>query len=357
MITPVFGNILKKKIPFFERKPSVCIFLQFLLSFFIFLAGFPIGYTGGNSSTTRNVPDTVAEIATENNTIEITTEETTTEDITEQTTENIIETETTEIEKNKLQIIFTMLTPETTIEDVKNFIDEFSLNYTMGEYSDSITYKIAYSEEAAKQKYAKEDKYLKIDFDNENEVFMYATYSNHDGNITLFYNYGTYYDLREKAPQNPYSGYYYYNLLDADNGITIKYSNGNSVKTKYHPCENAEDALNQKSSELLVQSIAEAVEQSFTEPPTELPTEPPTEIVQPEPVQSPEPEPAPEPVAPVTPIPAQSIYVLNLKTKKFHFASCPSAEEILPENREERTGNAQDIIAEGYDPCKRCNPY
>ncbi len=49
-------------------------------------------------------------------------------------------------------------------------------------------------------------------------------------------------------------------------------------------------------------------------------------------------------------------YVLNKNTHKFHYPSCSSADDIKPKNRKEFTGTREEVIAQGYDPCKRCNP-
>lgn len=49
-------------------------------------------------------------------------------------------------------------------------------------------------------------------------------------------------------------------------------------------------------------------------------------------------------------------YILNTNTQKFHLPSCSNATNIKDEVREEYTGNREDLIAQGYDPCKRCNP-
>lgn len=49
-------------------------------------------------------------------------------------------------------------------------------------------------------------------------------------------------------------------------------------------------------------------------------------------------------------------YVLNMNTKKFHYPSCNSADEIKPSNRWDYTGTREEVIAMGYVPCKRCNP-
>lgn len=46
-------------------------------------------------------------------------------------------------------------------------------------------------------------------------------------------------------------------------------------------------------------------------------------------------------------------YVLNTKTRKFHRTSCNS----LPiANRKDSSESRENIIAQGYEPCKRCNP-
>lgn len=49
-------------------------------------------------------------------------------------------------------------------------------------------------------------------------------------------------------------------------------------------------------------------------------------------------------------------YILNTNSKKFHYASCPSVARMKKENQEKYTGNRSDLIAQGYEPCKKCNP-
>lgn len=53
---------------------------------------------------------------------------------------------------------------------------------------------------------------------------------------------------------------------------------------------------------------------------------------------------------------SEADYVLNKNTKKFHLPSCSSADDIKDSNREDYHGTREDLIAKGYDPCKRCNP-
>lgn len=49
----------------------------------------------------------------------------------------------------------------------------------------------------------------------------------------------------------------------------------------------------------------------------------------------------------------ETTYILNTKTKKFHKLSCSS---LPAENREDSSESREDIIAQGYEPCKICNP-
>lgn len=49
-------------------------------------------------------------------------------------------------------------------------------------------------------------------------------------------------------------------------------------------------------------------------------------------------------------------YILNTNNKKFHLKSCSSAKNLPDKNREEYSGNRNDLISKGYEPCKKCNP-
>ena len=49
-------------------------------------------------------------------------------------------------------------------------------------------------------------------------------------------------------------------------------------------------------------------------------------------------------------------YVLNRNTGKFHYPYCRSVETIKDSNREDTTMSREEVIAEGYVPCKNCNP-
>ncbi len=49
-------------------------------------------------------------------------------------------------------------------------------------------------------------------------------------------------------------------------------------------------------------------------------------------------------------------YVLNTNTRKFHKPSCDSVFEMADHNREYVYQSREEIIADGYEPCRRCNP-
>lgn len=86
----------------------------------------------------------------------------------------------------------------------------------------------------------------------------------------------------------------------------------------------------------------------------------PTPVLTPEPTVEPTPEPTVEPsVEPSVPqedIPQETTYILNTNTKKFHYPSCGSVKQMKEKNKSEYTGNRDDVISMGYDPCKKCNP-
>ncbi len=71
---------------------------------------------------------------------------------------------------------------------------------------------------------------------------------------------------------------------------------------------------------------------------------------------SPTPAPAPEPSAGTVPVSGEADYVLNTNTKKFHVPSCSSVKQMKESNKQLYTGTRDALIAQGYDPCKNCNP-
>lgn len=52
----------------------------------------------------------------------------------------------------------------------------------------------------------------------------------------------------------------------------------------------------------------------------------------------------------------ESTYILNVNTKKFHYPSCSAVKQMSDKNKQTYTGSRDDLISQGYDPCKKCNP-
>ena len=52
----------------------------------------------------------------------------------------------------------------------------------------------------------------------------------------------------------------------------------------------------------------------------------------------------------------QQEYVMNTSSMKFHLPSCSSVSSIKDENKATYQGPREDLIAEGSEPCGRCNP-
>lgn len=49
-------------------------------------------------------------------------------------------------------------------------------------------------------------------------------------------------------------------------------------------------------------------------------------------------------------------YVINKATKKFHDPECRNASNMALDKREDRETTRQQLIDEGFEPCKNCNP-
>ena len=65
----------------------------------------------------------------------------------------------------------------------------------------------------------------------------------------------------------------------------------------------------------------------------------------------------PEPSSTDTTTPPQgNTYILNTNTKKFHLPGCSSVKDMKEANKKEFTGSRDEVISQGYSPCKRCNP-
>lgn len=49
-------------------------------------------------------------------------------------------------------------------------------------------------------------------------------------------------------------------------------------------------------------------------------------------------------------------YILNTNSKKFHLPDCKSADQIADKNKRESNKSKEELIQDGYEPCKSCNP-
>ena len=56
------------------------------------------------------------------------------------------------------------------------------------------------------------------------------------------------------------------------------------------------------------------------------------------------------------PVSSAGTYVLNTNSKKFHYPTCSSVGDMSPKNRSDVSMSRDEIIAQGFVPCKRCNP-
>ena len=79
-------------------------------------------------------------------------------------------------------------------------------------------------------------------------------------------------------------------------------------------------------------------------------------------VETPAPQPETDTAVQITPessAPQESqgiTYVLNTNTKKFHYPTCSSVNDMKEKNKQIYTGSREEVINMGYVPCKRCNP-
>jgi len=49
-------------------------------------------------------------------------------------------------------------------------------------------------------------------------------------------------------------------------------------------------------------------------------------------------------------------YIANTNSKKFHYPSCGSVDQMSEKNKWYFNGSRDELINQGYQPCKRCNP-
>lgn len=96
-----------------------------------------------------------------------------------------------------------------------------------------------------------------------------------------------------------------------------------------------------------------------TPEPTKKPAEQPSSTLEPVAVWTAPPDrsaPAEEPAPTVAPEPQAYNYVLNTKSKKFHWTTCSGVKTMKAENRQDVYMTRDEVIAMGYSPCGTCKP-
>lgn len=61
-------------------------------------------------------------------------------------------------------------------------------------------------------------------------------------------------------------------------------------------------------------------------------------------------------LAPTETVPAETEYVLNTNTHKFHYPVCSSVKQMNEENKWFYSGTRDEVISMGYSSCGRCRP-
>ena len=54
--------------------------------------------------------------------------------------------------------------------------------------------------------------------------------------------------------------------------------------------------------------------------------------------------------------PAETTYILNTSSRKFHLPGCAGVESMSPKNRQTYVGSREALLDQGYSPCGQCNP-
>lgn len=52
----------------------------------------------------------------------------------------------------------------------------------------------------------------------------------------------------------------------------------------------------------------------------------------------------------------ETTYILNTSSKKFHYPDCSSVGKMSQKNKKDFSGDRNELISDGYEPCKSCNP-
>lgn len=93
-----------------------------------------------------------------------------------------------------------------------------------------------------------------------------------------------------------------------------------------------------------------------TSSPTKKPTTEPTAVATQKPTENPTQVPTQKPTEASQETPRTYTYILNTKTKKFHYPGCRDVDKIKSENKKTFNGTREEVIKKGYSPCGHCHP-
>lgn len=79
-------------------------------------------------------------------------------------------------------------------------------------------------------------------------------------------------------------------------------------------------------------------------------------VIVPVPTPTPEPEEQPTKEPDTGNQSTNANYILNTNTKKFHYPTCSSVDDMKEKNKAEFFGTRDEAVAQGYSPCGRCKP-
>ena len=117
-------------------------------------------------------------------------------------------------------------------------------------------------------------------------------------------------------------------------GTIIAYSDGKDITFNIDPSEDWEPGTIVESDESASTQVKEAFAEASLAPPEETGTRAIHEVEEKQ----------------------EITYVLNTNTKRFHYPSCDSVNDMKEKNKQEVTLSRDELIEQGYKPCGRCKP-
>lgn len=163
--------------------------------------------------------------------------------------------------------------------------------------------------------------------------------------------------------------------LNDDSGSLTETDPTPTVVMSFNPYENSSVTVgaDKKPTKALAPTLAQTPTKAPTKKPTLAPTKAPTKKPTLTPTKAPTKKPTLTPTkAPTkkpTKVPTKKptkvlesksdarSYVLNTNTRKIHKPSCSSVSRIKATNRQNVVAVIEDLLNQGYDTCKICNPY